>query len=159
MLSWSNPSQCFSCACAASLLPLSLYTIILYPHSYKFCKLGLLPLNTLDGVFSPNAYVDVWLKNQTTCFKALPHRNSGKLTACSMAHTFSNSVRFSRSTIPLCSEVSWIVKWCWISFSTRYLSNSLLLYSPLLSECMSLILIAWLSVTDITPQVGIKPTT
>jgi len=41
---------------------------------------------------------------------ASPHKNFRSLLACSIVHTFSRIVQFSRSNIPLYSGVSWTVR-------------------------------------------------
>ena len=59
-----------------------------------------------------------------------PHRNFSNLLACNIVHTFSNKVQLTLSAIPLCSSVSWTVRFYIVPASAKCSLNALLRYSP-----------------------------
>src|SRR5882724_478546 len=97
----SYPTHFPTFACPSSLELVESCTRILLPHSWRLDMSSLILVSDSNGVESSSALVDVWFLSHTVCIKASPQRYLGSCVLWSIAWTFSRSVRFRHSAMPL----------------------------------------------------------
>lgn len=121
-----------------NLLPPSILTHTLSPHSRTSLRFGFLPNMASYGVIPLTALVEVLFISQTMWCAASPHRILRRPLAWSRAQIHSTIVQLWCSAIPFWEAVSCMVSFWSVPCFFKYNMNSLSRYSPPQSECMIL---------------------
>jgi hypothetical protein len=99
------------------------------------------PYSASNGILPLRAHVTIRFLSHAACLSASPHNDLSRPLACVNAWILLRRVRFRHSTMPFSWGVLWVVSFLAMPTFLRCWSNAPLRYSPLQSDCRTLIMV------------------